>query len=624
MAGIFGFMSSRSGRNAEQVVDHIARLLCHTSYCKVDNRAGDQCGLGVVHLGLLHDVEQPLVDEKTGIRFVLDGEAHDPDQIKARLIAQGVSISEMTSEPELFLKLFLLEGPEGFADISGSWAFAAHDERKGEFVIVTDRWGSRQVVYAAIPGGFAFFPEVKGVLAFPEFGCTIDPVAIADLIHFQHVFGNRTTIEGVSLVPPASALRWRDGRIEIQEYWRLSFPESFSVRTTGEWLEEYKPLLARAMDHAVRKPPGAGSTLSGGMDTRIMMAGIPHEHRSIHTYTFGERGCRDLKYARMVAGVLGTRHHELEIKPALFLEHLDAYNWFTDCMVSPRHCQIGALLPLIRKHSPVVLEGIPTGSLSFYMYPVPGFDVLAPSSEEEFLRHHVFGRREAIVKSLLPERLFHDPYIDAMREDPQPGYRESLGSGFPAFAPQRAWRTSITERLRRFSGTGGSFMRTQVEVRQPLSDYDLVTCMFEAPPSHYVDSGCVHELIHRLAPDLDHIPHHGTGMPANPSLLQTFWSWRRRQLKSRLSRWTGGRYRFRDERATIVTTDWLRGALKQKLTSTLLSKRVADRGIMNAGEVKRIVNDHMNGNDDYFSIIWTLMGIELWCRRFFDGEEAGE
>ena len=63
---------------------------------------------------------------------------------------------------------------------------------------------------------------------------------------------------------------------------------------------------------------------------------------------------------------------------------------------------------------------------------------------------------------------------------------------------------------------------------------------------------------------------------------------------------------------------WLRGELKDYLRENLLSEKFAKRGIVKLDLVRHLVEEHINGKQDFTPQLWTLLMLELWFQRFID------
>ena len=78
-----------------------------------------------------------------------------------------------------------------------------------------------------------------------------------------------------------------------------------------------------------------GLSLTGGLDTRIVMAGIPADAEPMPAYTYGGvyRDCFDVEVARKVAAACGQQHTVLPLDSDFF-ERFDTFAeetvWLTD------------------------------------------------------------------------------------------------------------------------------------------------------------------------------------------------------------------------------------------------------------------------------------------------------
>jgi asparagine synthase (glutamine-hydrolysing) len=67
---------------------------------------------------------------------------------------------------------------------------------------------------------------------------------------------------------------------------------------------------------------------------------------------------------------------------------------------------------------------------------------------------------------------------------------------------------------------------------------------------------------------------------------------------------------------------WFRGAYANVLDEYVLSSRAVERGIYNVDAVRTLVNEHRAGLDNHTERLWSLVNLEMWFRRFIDGEVA--
>lgn len=621
MAGIFGIVSR--GAPPRDVLARMGALLRLDEAEKVDSRVMEPvgagsgagaiagAGLGVVHLGTVHPKPPIAHDAKSGALAVLDGEIFASE-------AGGAPCPEGMTEVEHMLALFLRGGPAALAETDGHWSLAVI-EADGTTTLIADHFGSRQLLYRRLAaGGIAFFSQLKGAFGLPGETLRFDPHGVAQVFLLQAPLGETTTLEGVSLVPLGSFVRLRaDGAFETGTYWSAPPPEIYDYSPPGDWIDEYATRLERSVAVRTMKPPLTGATLSGGHDSRLYVAATPESVRPLHTFTFGHPRCYDRRFARKIARALNSTHHELDMSRETYFAGLNDYMWSTDAMVSCRHGQIAALRPPLKEHVGAVLEGVPGATMNFYMQNFQGFGLYAPIDENEYVRQHFAARNK--LPPADAARLLTGRFSEAAAAYPGEVYHEAIGRGFPAFAGVRAIDIAVRQRLRRFSNMGACFLRSTVEIRQPLYQHALYECSLRMPPSLYVNGLKAYaDVMRRLEPKLGRIPVDKTRLPPDATLLDQFWCWRKNSARSFLNRFAGGRFRPYDARRMFDNTGWVAGDFWKNMKDVILSESLAGRGLFNVDEVRKYAASFEEGRRVPWDALWMIYTLELWCRRAFD------
>jgi asparagine synthase (glutamine-hydrolysing) len=72
----------------------------------------------------------------------------------------------------------------------------------------------------------------------------------------------------------------------------------------------------------------------------------------------------------------------------------------------------------------------------------------------------------------------------------------------------------------------------------------------------------------------------------------------------------------------VPLSSWFRGAYTSVLDEYVLSSRAIERGIFNAEFVRSLVEQHKRGLANHSERLWSLVNLEIWFRRFIDGETA--
>ena len=69
----------------------------------------------------------------------------------------------------------------------------------------------------------------------------------------------------------------------------------------------------------------------------------------------------------------------------------------------------------------------------------------------------------------------------------------------------------------------------------------------------------------------------------------------------------------------IPLGQWFRGPLKGLAADTIGSRAFRERGLLSAAAATRYLEGHLAGQADYGEILWLILSLELWARRYLDG-----
>ena len=73
----------------------------------------------------------------------------------------------------------------------------------------------------------------------------------------------------------------------------------------------------------------------------------------------------------------------------------------------------------------------------------------------------------------------------------------------------------------------------------------------------------------------------------------------------------------------IPLADWFRGSLRSFLWDHLTGSRFLGRGIVSAGFVKQMLQEHDSGRRDNNYWLWSLLVLELWFRELEQPQPVG-
>ena len=199
---------------------------------------------------------------------------------------------------EWLLRRYGEVGADALDELNGS--YLAVVDRDGEAFVATDPARTWECYYTDAAGGRLFGTDPAAVA-----DCVPSPEtetdALLEFLHLGIVLGDRTTIEQLRRVPFDGYLR-EDATAELDRF--VYEPTEFDY--VGELAERLERAMARRAKHPGRK----GLLLSGGYDSRTILAGLPNLDAC---FTVGDAASAEAKVAKKVSDQYGVPHRLLNV-----------------------------------------------------------------------------------------------------------------------------------------------------------------------------------------------------------------------------------------------------------------------------------------------------------------------
>ncbi len=612
MSGLFGVVDRHRHVASGGLTSAIARRLAHYEWHRAEWFADPvvNVALGRIGIGIFNSETQPTWSADRQIAVFLAGELSPLDDSPAEPAA------------ELVIRLYVQHGPSFARHLQGAFVVALWDRLHGQLVLTNDRFGLYPLFYSLQNDRLLFAPEMKGILCDPGFRKIADPVALAQYVRFQHLLGERTFLEDITLLPPASALVYaaETGECRIQPYWSFTeIPERPGVSLDDAVVE-----AGRLLRRAVRRQSGdayrAGVFLSGGLDSRVILGMI--DRRPVQTLTYGARNSRDVYYADLVARTAGSDHHWFDLRDGRWvIEQVQQHLNMTEGQHSWIHAHGMSVLSSARSLMDVNLSGWDGGTIM-------GHDdtldrLLTQAVSEQALTTRLFelfnqrftwpGLTEAEERLLYTNRTWRQLRglaFDSFAETLQPylGLRLDL----------RAEYFYIRNHCGRLTHNMITMYRSHFEARFPFFDYALFDFLYSLPAERRGHKVLYAALLEREMPHLARIPYD------HDEFLPTSRQWLRRahalaiKVGRRARRALGGRW---PERSTLYADyeAYLRNDLRPWAEDVLLDPRTSARGFFEPGFLRTLLARHFSGLEQWtIGKIAPLMTYEMMARQLID------
>ena len=276
-------------------------------------------GLAIQRLAVidLETGDQPIFNEDRSVVVVLNGEIYNYRELRDQLRRSGHTFAT-ESDTEVIAHLYEDHGLDCIQRLRGMFAFALWDARRERLVLARDRVGKKPLYYSTADSTIWFGSEIKAILQDPVVERKVNFDAIDSFLHYQYVPAPATAFVGIRRLPPGHVLSWEDGRAEIERYWKLSFDNYGAAHDPRIEAEGLRENLLEATRLRLRSDVPLGAFLSGGLDSSAVVAAMARvAPGTIKTFSIGfdVEGFDERRYARDIARLYSTDHHELTVDP---------------------------------------------------------------------------------------------------------------------------------------------------------------------------------------------------------------------------------------------------------------------------------------------------------------------
>lgn len=642
MCGIAGFVSGKQengghDRQARSVVlDRMCRVITHRGPDDQGMMVEPGVALGMRRLAIidLAGGQQPISNEDGTMSIVFNGEIYNFRELQSGLQTRGHQF-QTHCDTESILHLYEEKGAACVDDLRGMFAFAIWDERKRELFIARDRVGKKPLYYTLTKRGtLVFGSELKSLLEHPEVEARTSLLAVDAYLSFGYVPDPLSIFEGIYKLPPASHLTFKDGRIEIKQYWDFAYGDrdGAGARDVGGVRFDEEACLAelrRLLDEAVRvrliSEVPLGAFLSGGVDSSTVV-GLMSRHAQrvgaprVKTFSIGfnEDTYDELKFARVAAKHFDTDHHEFIVTPDACDIAETITKHFDEPFSDPSSIPTYIVSKLAREHVTVTLSGDGGDELfgGYTRYVTErnrsGFSRLPGAMRRSVL--HTFSRR-------LPHGARGRNYLYNIALDGVDRYADNV-SLFSQLSRDALYTSDFRAQLRDNPTNITTLFRelaTRVGTGEPLDELLYIDSKTYLPGDILtkVDRMSMAVSLETRAPLLDHKLIEFVGkIPAEMKLRGTET---KHILKRAVADFVPPEILHRAKQGFGIPLDqWINRQLRDQIHETLTAPRAAQRGYLNQRHVATLLNEHEREHRDHSTQLWALFMLELWHREYVD------
>lgn len=606
MPGIVGIISSNcSPEERNTLVAAMLSSIKHEPFYVAGSYSDTEMGLSVgwvCHKNSFSDC-LPIWNEKKDVCLIFSGEDFTDQSDIDRLRVNGHEFG--SNDATYLVHLYEELGSEFLEKLNGWFSGVLIDLRQKKIVLFNDRYGADRVYYHETPDGFYFASEAKALLKILPHLRQLNLRSLGEMISCNAILQDRSLFAGVSLLPVASSWIFSQGEpVKKKTYFKPQVWEDQPELNPEEFYDKLKATWTRIMPRHFRGEQIEGVSLTGGVDSRMILSWAPRAPGTLPCYTWGGkyRDCADVKIARKAAEICGQPHHTISVGDDFLSKFFELAA--ETVRISDGTMDVTGAIDLYvqkaaREIAPVRVSGVCGG---------------------EILRRLIMFEPDA------PDAEYFDPGLARSFDDAAKTYSSEMHGhrlSFTAFK-QAPW----------YMANKFTVERSQVTLRSPYFDNELVALSYQTPPqllnnqpalrliadgnSKLGKMGTDRALSFKAIPGLTSMLHayqeftfkaeyaYDYRMPQWIAKIDHFFRW------FHLEKLFIGRHKFHHFRI------WYRDELASRLREILLDPTSRCRQYVRPGALEQILVAHTSGRRNYAWEIHKLLTLEFIHRKLIE------
>lgn len=203
---------------------------------------------------------------------------------------------------------------QSLRNASGTYCAAYFDPRSATGYLIADRLGLRTLYYCVV-GDFVYFATALRILeALPEVPKVLDVLAMTEINGFGYPFGGGTAYADIKMLLPCEVLTLEQGDVKSSRYFQWDAIAPVQATEEQAMAETYH-LFQAAVRRRLRGDKTTFAYLSGGLDSRCVVAALRAADAQVYTFNFSLPNTQDQAFASAYAQKAGTIHQEVPAEP---------------------------------------------------------------------------------------------------------------------------------------------------------------------------------------------------------------------------------------------------------------------------------------------------------------------
>jgi asparagine synthase (glutamine-hydrolysing) len=620
MCGICGF-----SWNDEKLIKSMVQKINHRGPDASGTKTFPTFSLGNARLSIIDlsvKGNQPMSSKEGKLWIVYNGEVYNFPEIKKELMERGHRFKSHT-DTEVVLKSYQEYGPRCLEKFNGMFAFAIWDEEKKELFMARDRIGIKPLYYYIKDGKLIFGSEIKSIL---EAGCVIkevNPQSMYYYLGYEFVPAPDTMFKNIYKLRQGHYAVFKNGSLKIQKYWDLKFKSEISDE------EEAADRVFAALEKSVQKrlisDVPLGVFLSGGLDSSTVVGFVSRLYKKkVQTFTIGykDKTFSELPYAKIVSDFFKTDHNILMIDPVSpediekSLYHLDEP--MTDLSTIPFYL----ISCKAREKVKVCLSG--EGGDEMFL----GYDRSKAAKINRYYKIFPSFFRKKVISPLvlkLPDQPQKKGAVNMLK-------RFIEGTLYPEEVGAMRWQYFLNPEIEKHIFKKNSRDKISFTPFTPINYlYQNCDSQLAIDKDIYIDikltmADSVLMKIDKMSmatslevrvPFLDHeVVELCASIPANLKLKKLTTKYILRKALKKYNFLPDSIIYRGKQGYSLPVKNWLREELKDYMVDLFKSSPIIKENF-DRSYISRLIKEHLEFKHNHNHILWALISLGLWYKKFF-------
>ena len=639
MCGLTGFLLSKSLKSENSLYEYLTKMtnsLTHRGpdasgfwYCTDSNIFLGHRRLSIIDLS--SNGEQPMHSNNNRFVMVFNGEIYNYRELKLELMKNFDIKFKNNTDTQVLLESINAYGLDiTLKKIEGMFAFALWDKTEKCLFLVRDRIGKKPLYWGRSNEGIIFGSEIKSILKYDNLNKSLDQKSISAFLKFSYINSPNTIFKNISKVEPGHYIKFINNKLEKTQYWNLNhfIKKKKNIKTDSLIESEVENLIEDATVKRLVSDVPLGIMLSGGIDSSLITALAQKNLKSkLKTFSvkFEEKEFDESGFAREIAKILGTEHHEIDIGDFSIKRIIDEIpRIYDEPFADSSQIPTFLISQELKKSVTVALSGDGGDEIfcgySRYFW-ASNFSTLSKFISPKILKiisnsiNLVSSRKINMFTRFLNKGTFPPQLGDRLKKIAKILHCNSDNQIYSTLVSQTDPNKYFKIQYNHEKEIDLNTFPGNYNIQEAMQYIDIKTYL----PGDIlvkVDRASMANGLEVRSPFLDHrIVEYALENLSNKQKIQ--WGKGKFILRKILSKYLPKKLINRPKMGFgVPLSNWLRNELRDWMLETLEENKIKNQGFLNHNNIKNLIISHLKGSHNHHYELWPILMFQSWYDKW--------